>query len=212
MPGCAGVSVADALIAPATAAAVQHPFPVAISEGLAPEARGAAGADGRGPCAGERDAGLQRGGRQRRGGRRAVHCRTSARAAGQRSGASGRAALPQALSTRLTSAGPSPKPSYRVVFLTGGEGLRETYRAGPVARALGGLLCARKCAGQDKASPPAASRQTPPGQVAGPIAAPGRAPATIDARRLEDWPEEEASEAEKDGFGCQRTVFPGNCF
>jgi hypothetical protein len=33
-----GVPVADALIAPATAAAVQHPFPVAISEGLAPEA------------------------------------------------------------------------------------------------------------------------------------------------------------------------------
>jgi hypothetical protein len=33
-----GVPVADALIAPTTAAAVQHPFPVAISEGLAPEA------------------------------------------------------------------------------------------------------------------------------------------------------------------------------
>ena len=33
-----GVPVADALMAPATAAAVQHPFPVAISEGLAPEA------------------------------------------------------------------------------------------------------------------------------------------------------------------------------
>jgi len=33
-----GVSVADALIAPATAAAAQHPFPVAISEGLAPGA------------------------------------------------------------------------------------------------------------------------------------------------------------------------------
>ena len=37
-PDAQGVSVADALIAPATAAAVQHPFPVAISEGLAPEA------------------------------------------------------------------------------------------------------------------------------------------------------------------------------
>jgi len=33
-----GVPVADAPMAPATAAAVQHPFPVAISEGLAPEA------------------------------------------------------------------------------------------------------------------------------------------------------------------------------
>ncbi|MGA2897357.1 MAG: nuclease [Acidobacteriaceae bacterium] len=33
-----GVPVADASMAPATAAAVQHPFPVAISEGLAPEA------------------------------------------------------------------------------------------------------------------------------------------------------------------------------
>jgi hypothetical protein len=33
-----GVPVADALMAPATAAAAQHPFPVAISEGLAPEA------------------------------------------------------------------------------------------------------------------------------------------------------------------------------
>jgi hypothetical protein len=35
-----GVPVADAPMAPATAAAVQHPFPVAISEGLAPEAEG----------------------------------------------------------------------------------------------------------------------------------------------------------------------------
>jgi hypothetical protein len=33
-----GVPVADALMAPATAAAAEHPFPVAISEGLAPVA------------------------------------------------------------------------------------------------------------------------------------------------------------------------------
>jgi hypothetical protein len=32
------VPVADALMAPATAAAAEHPFPVAISEGLAPVA------------------------------------------------------------------------------------------------------------------------------------------------------------------------------
>jgi hypothetical protein len=35
-PDASGVPVADALMAPATAAATQHPFPVAISEGLAP--------------------------------------------------------------------------------------------------------------------------------------------------------------------------------
>ncbi len=96
-----GVPVADALIAPATAAAVQHPFPVAISEGLAPEAGVPQAPTGEVHAQVSETLSLQRAGRQRRGGWCAVHCRTSARAAGQRSGASGRAALPQALSTRL---------------------------------------------------------------------------------------------------------------
>jgi len=37
-PGASGVPLADALMAPATAAAAEHPFPVAVSEGLAPVA------------------------------------------------------------------------------------------------------------------------------------------------------------------------------
>jgi hypothetical protein len=37
-PDASGVPLADALMAPATAAGAQHPFPVAVSEGLAPVA------------------------------------------------------------------------------------------------------------------------------------------------------------------------------
>ena len=37
-PDASGVPLADALMAPATAAAAEHPFPVAVSEGLAPVA------------------------------------------------------------------------------------------------------------------------------------------------------------------------------
>jgi hypothetical protein len=37
-PNASGVPLADALMAPATAAAAQHPFPAAVSEGLAPVA------------------------------------------------------------------------------------------------------------------------------------------------------------------------------
>lgn len=37
-PDASGVPLADALMAPATAAAVEHPFPVAVSEGLSPVA------------------------------------------------------------------------------------------------------------------------------------------------------------------------------
>jgi hypothetical protein len=37
-PDASGIPLADALLAPVTAAAAQHPFPVAVSEGLAPVA------------------------------------------------------------------------------------------------------------------------------------------------------------------------------
>jgi len=145
MPDAQGVSVADALIAPANSRSRAASLPVAISEGLAPEAEVPQAPTGEvhaqvsetlGPTT-RRPAAARRPARrplphQRPRRRSTIWCIWS--------GGSSTSSF-----DAVDLCGTQPKTFLPGGFLTGGEGLRETYRAGPVARAWA-VSCARASA------------------------------------------------------------------